>query len=193
MHEEKQALRRRLLADIDRLTADYVRQSDEGILKNLTDLPQFKAAKTIFTYYSLGREPDTVRLIKLALELGKTVTLPVCFKGGVMEARAIESIDELQESKMHLLEPLESTRVIPPSMLDFVVVPALTFDVTGCRIGRGGGYYDRFLSSLSAFTAGLTREKLLMEKVPKEPHDMPVDCVVTEKCVRFTGGKTPQA
>lgn len=185
MNLAKQELRTRLLAEIDALPAAYIAQSDEGIFEILQALPQFKAAKTIFSYYGLGREPGTVRILELALSMGKTVTLPVCFKGGIMEARAINSLSELEESKIHLREPLSSDRVMPPEALDFVIVPAMTYDLNGYRLGRGGGYYDRFLRGLSSFTVGLTRERLLLEKVPCEAHDIPVVCVVTEKNARL--------
>lgn len=185
MITDKKELRARILAEIEALPAGYISESDEGIFENLRSLPQFKAAETIFSYYSLGREPDTLRIIRLALEMGKTVTLPVCFKGGIMEARAVESLAELEETRMGLLEPLSSTRVIPPEALDFVIVPALTFDLDGYRLGRGGGYYDRFLSGLGGFAAGVARDRLVMKTVPREQHDLPVNCVVTENQTRF--------
>jgi 5-formyltetrahydrofolate cyclo-ligase len=184
MNTEKQALRKRLLEDIDALPEAYIVQSDEGIYKNVVSLTEFNRAETIFCYYGIGREPDTVRIIETALEMGKTVTLPVCFKGGVMEARAIEDLGELRESRIHLMEPLDSVRVISPGALDFIVVPALTYDRNGYRLGRGGGFYDRFLSGVNAFTVGVTRQRLLRDTVPCEAHDVPVACVVTEESIR---------
>jgi 5-formyltetrahydrofolate cyclo-ligase len=103
-----------------------------------------------------------------------------------MEARAFRSLDELSESSYHLLEPLSSTHVIPPEALDFIIVPALTFDHEGYRLGRGGGYYDRFLLKTQAFTAGVARERLLRVTLPREAHDIAVRCVVTEKRARLT-------
>jgi 5-formyltetrahydrofolate cyclo-ligase len=150
MNPEKKALRKEIIEQTQALPADYIAESDQGIFENIIALPEFKSARTIFSYYSLEREPDTIKLLEYALQLGKTVTLPVCFKGGIMEARAVESLSELSESWYHLLEPLASTRVIAPEALDFIVVPALSFDPDGYRLGRGGGYYDRFLSKTQA-------------------------------------------
>ncbi|NLT13431.1 MAG: 5-formyltetrahydrofolate cyclo-ligase [Clostridiales bacterium] len=181
MNLEKKALRKQIIEQTDALPADYLAESDKGIFDIITSMPEFISARTIFSYYSLGWEPDTVKLLEYALRLGKTVTLPVCFKGGVMEARAIGSLSELSESWYHLLEPLSSTRVMLPEELDFIVVPALAFDLEGYRLGRGGGYYDRFLVKTQAFTVGITRERLLYERLPREAHDVPVRCVVTEK------------
>lgn len=186
MKLEKKALRKEIIEQTDAFPAEYLAESDKGIYENIINLPAFVSAGTIFTYYSLGWEPDTIKIIEYALQVGKTVTLPVCFKGGIMEARAIQSLDELSESWYHLLEPLSSTLVIPPDRLDFIVVPALAFDSDGYRIGRGGGYYDRFLFKTQAYTAGITRERLLREALPREGHDIPVQCVVTEKRARLT-------
>lgn len=186
MKEIKKALRREIREKISALPEEYIRESDEGIAERVFSLPEFLRAKTIFTFYSIGREPDTHRIITKALELGKTVALPVCFKGGVMEARVIRDIGEVRPSSMMgLMEPLDSTEVVPPEDLDFIVVPALAFDEEGYRVGYGGGYYDRFLSRTKAYTVGVARERLMMEKVPREPHDVAVHCVVTEKKARL--------
>jgi 5-formyltetrahydrofolate cyclo-ligase len=144
-------------------------------------MPEFVKARVVFSYYSLGREVDTVRLLQYALDAGKTVALPVCFKGGIMEARAITDLKELTRSDYGLLEPLNSERVVLPEELDFIVVPALAYDCDGYRLGWGGGYYDRYLTKTGAFRTGIGRHRLLREQLPREAHDVPVDCVVTEK------------
>ncbi len=185
MNAEKSALRREIIEKTDALPGNYLTESDRGIFNIIKNMPEFIGARTFFSYYSLGREPDTVKLIEYALELGKTVTLPVCFKGGIMEARAIKSLSELSESWYHLLEPLSSTQIVPPEALDFIVVPALAFDLEGYRLGRGGGYYDRFLTRTPAYTAGVARECLMYDVLPREAHDVPMMSVVTEKRARL--------
>jgi 5-formyltetrahydrofolate cyclo-ligase len=65
--------------------------------------------------------------------------------------------------------------------LDFIIVPALTYDREGYRLGVGGGYYDRFLLRTNAFTAGVARERIMRDMLIHEAHDIPVKCVVTEK------------
>jgi 5-formyltetrahydrofolate cyclo-ligase len=181
MSEDKKALRRQLAAEIEAFPAAYIAESDAGIYKRIVDMPEFTRARVIFSYYSLGREVDTVRFLRYALEAGKTVTLPVCFKGGIMEARAVSCLEELTRSDYGLLEPLKSERVVLPEALDFIVVPALAYDRDGYRLGWGGGYYDRYLLRTGAFRAGIGRHRLLRERLPREAHDVPVDCVVTEK------------
>ena len=143
MNPEKKALRKKIIEQTDALPADYLAESDRGIFEIITKMPEFIKARTIFSYYSLGREPDTVKLLEYALRLGKTVTLPVCFKGGVMEARAVKSLGELSESWYHLSAVLDMSC----RRRNWIYCrPALAFDLEGYRLGRGGGYYDRFLA-----------------------------------------------
>jgi 5-formyltetrahydrofolate cyclo-ligase len=188
MNAEKAALRKQLAEKIQAFPEEYIAESNEGLFRVLINMPEFKNAGTIFTYYSLGREVDTVRIIEHALELGKTVTLPVCMKGGVMEARAVRDLGELSKTSFGLLEPLSSTRVVMPEELDFIIVPALSYDRDGFRIGWGGGYYDRYLLRTRAFTAGISRERLLVDTLPRETHDVAVRCVVTERKARLQDG-----
>ena len=178
---DKKMLRKQVKDEIDTLPDAYIKESDEGIFQQIINLEAFKKAQVIFAYYSVEREPDTINIIQYALREGKTVTLPVCFKGGLMEARAIGDLDELESSAYGLLEPLSSKQIVLPEKLDFIIVPGLTFDLDGYRLGKGGGYYDRYLCKTTAFTAGITRCRLLKDTLPKEAHDIPVDCIVTEK------------
>ncbi len=188
MSIEKKELRQQLVADINALPEEYIKESNEGLFNRMIELPAFKEARVIFTYYSFRREPDTLKLIDYTLKAGKTVTFPVCFKGGVMEARAVSSVSELAPSSYGLMEPSESTRVFTPEELDFIIVPALAYDRQGYRLGWGGGYYDRFLVRTNAFKAGVARERLLREKLPHDKYDVPVDCIVTERKARLQGG-----
>ena len=165
---------------------NYIAESNFGIIRNLFRLEEFQNAETVLFFHGIRSEPDTRELIRRALELGKTVALPKTYPKGVMAARKIKGFDELTPSRFGIPEPAESAPVIGPDELDFIVVPATAYDRKGNRLGRGGGYYDRYLSSTSAFTCGIIREKMLMSRVPMEKHDIRVRCVVTEnEILRF--------
>ena len=97
-----------------------------------------------------------------------------------MNACTVRSLSELQPAMLGIPAPPDSAPVLSPEELDLILVPALVYDRDGYRIGYGGGYYDRFLSSARAFTIGLGRERLMMDRLPKEAHDIAVECVVTE-------------
>ena len=177
---EKKSLRERILADTDALRDGYVRMCDEMIYEHVAALPEFIAAQTVLAYYSTGREVSSRRIIDAVLARGCVLCLPESLPGGVMRARRIADLSELVQGRFGIPAPPESAEIVPPDALDFVLVPGVTFDREGYRLGRGGGYYDRYLPQVRAFTAGLTRDALTVSRVPRDGYDYPVRCVVTE-------------
>jgi 5-formyltetrahydrofolate cyclo-ligase len=85
---------------------------------------------------------------------------------------------------LNIPAPPDTAPIIAPEELDLVIVPALAYDSAGYRLGYGGGYYDRYLHDIPAFTVGLARERLIVGELPTEQHDIAVKCVVTEDAVR---------
>ncbi|MCL1835754.1 MAG: 5-formyltetrahydrofolate cyclo-ligase [Oscillospiraceae bacterium] len=179
--EGKKDLRSSIRSEIEALPAQYISDSNEGIFRSVTAHGIFKDARAIMIYHSVGREPATLEIAKHALSGGKTVTFPRCLAGGIMHACAVRSLDELRPAVLGIPAPSEEAEVIAPSKLDLIIVPALTYDTDGYRLGYGGGYYDRYLPRTAAFTIGLARERLIKERLPREPHDIAVRCVMTEK------------
>jgi len=178
--EIKHELRRQVRAMICNLPDDYIVESDSGLYRGVTSLPEFIQAQTVMFYYSVDREPRTLDIVNAAFALGKTVAFPYCYMGGRMEARAVQSLDELVPAMLKIPAPTDASAVIAPEEIDLVIVPALTYDTDGFRLGYGGGYYDRYLSGLRAVTVGLARERLFWDKLPREEHDIPVKCLITE-------------
>ncbi len=181
MYAEKARLRKQIRQLVQDLPEAYITESDQGILDVLAALPQFQAAKQVFAYISVGRESDTRRLLTLCLQLGKQVALPRCYGAGHMEAVCIDQLDGLQPGRYGIPEPPEDGRRMVLKKTDIIFVPGLAFDPAGYRLGQGGGYYDRFLSTHQAVTVGLCRAHCLLDSLPREPHDFPVHIVVTEK------------
>ena len=176
----KSELRIRLREEIAALPDDYISVSNEGILVRVLAMREFKAARNIMAYHSVEKEPDTLELVDYALSMGKSVAFPFCYRGGVMEARAVNSLSELRPAMLGIPAPPDTAPIVAPEELDLVIVPALAYDRAGYRLGYGGGYYDRFLSGIPAFTVGLARERLIKDDLPAEAHDVAVSCVVTE-------------
>jgi 5-formyltetrahydrofolate cyclo-ligase len=173
------------------LDAEYLVRSDAGIAPRLFALPEFEDARTVLFFYSVGHEPDTHLLIERALEIGKTVALPESRANGIMVARRITSLGELVPGKYGIPAPTADMPEIAPEEFDFVVVPALAYDLGGYRLGRGGGYYDRYLPQTRAFKCGAARERMFFPRVAREEHDVRVNCVVTEtKVWRFSRPKS---
>jgi len=173
--------RRRALEEIAGLPGDYIAASDRGLFCSFMKLKEYSSARKIMLYYSINKEPDTLEIAKAALLAGKAVAFPLCLGRGVMQARVVSSLSQLEPAVLGIPAPTASAPLIEPEELELIIVPALVYDKLGYRLGYGGGYYDRFLSGIRAFTVGLTRERLIKEKLPVEPHDIKVSCVITEE------------
>jgi len=144
-------------------------------------LPEYKNAKNVFLYCSMKNEPDTYELIKDALKSGKKVSVPLITAEGEMQAIVINDLSELKAGKYGIPAPSVYGEVMQKDDIDFILVPGAAFAADGTRLGRGGGYYDRFLKNTRAFTAGVVWSDLCFDSLPHEAHDIPVRCVVTGK------------
>ena len=179
----KKALRKDIAGRTEELTPEYIKESNEGILRNILAMPEYKKAKVIFAYYSVGAEADVLELSRQALNAGKIIAMP-CIYGKLMRFRAVGSAEELNSLEPGVFDipcPQESAEELTPDKADMMLVPAAAFGKDGSRLGRGGGFYDRYLADFNALTVGVCREEFLFDSVPCEAHDRKVDAVVTEK------------
>ncbi len=136
-------------------------------------------------YVSVGREPGTHALLDALRARGVRVLLPVLMADNDLDWAVFEGAEHLEPAGRGLLEPA-GTRLGPQAVLDAdaVLLPGLAVDARGMRLGRGGGSYDRVLARLAAAGAHPALVVLLYDdevvaRVPEEPHDHPVDAVVT--------------
>ena len=184
-------------ADIRKNTIDILRkldltqhanQSFEAI-KRLESSEIFQKAESIAVTISRFPELDTRLLIEHAWQAGKQVVVPKCIAATRdMDFRVITSFDDLETVYMDLLEPIEErTLSIQKNNIDLQIVPGVVFSKEGYRIGFGGGYYDRYLEGYKGETISLAFEVQLIEAVPIEPHDIPVDWIITENRSIHTG------
>ena len=179
--EEKRWLRQTMKNLEQQLSDKYKRQSSQRICAHLLAMPEYQAAETIFCFVGTDHEIDTRPILEDALSVGKCLCVPLCTGKGIMELRQILSLNDLQPGSYGLMEP--SPEASPPVNLDDVdlaILPCVTCNHLGQRLGKGGGYYDRFLSHYRGGTVLLCREKLIREEIPVEPHDYPVPWVLTE-------------
>ena len=114
---------------------------------------------------------------------GKTLCYPTIRQGG-LDFIGVAGPDSVQPGQFGIREPVfDQARVIPPDTFDLVLVPGAAFTANGERLGRGGGFYDRILSTpgFRAFKVGVCFDRQVLESIPVEPHDQKVHRVVTEK------------
>ena len=184
IEEEKSRIRETVLTQLrNQPPSERARKSGE-ILNQLSQLGAFKKSKVIMFYVSLGEEVDTSILLKTVLREGCTVTVPFVDKKNSFllsvqisnpETDLIPGSYGILEPKQHLVKPFDLSR------LDMVLVPGIAFDRKGHRLGRGKGYYDRFLKSLPDHiqTIGLAYDFQFMETIPVNDLDIAVQKVIT--------------
>ncbi len=161
-------------------TTDEKARSDELLLQRFLALPQLEEYSSLLLYYGVGREPDTSLLLDRLISRGKTLFLPRCLPGGQMEARRYRGGEHLVLNSFGIPEPDGECPMVPREELSLILVPGVCFDKNRFRLGHGGGYYDRYLSGFNGLTVALCRDSLLFPLLPREPHDRPVDILLTE-------------
>ena len=179
--EEKQQLRRTMRALESGLSARYKEESSRAIAGNLLAMPEYQEAGTVFCFVGTDREIDTRPILEDILAAGKRLCVPLCTGKGIMELRQVTDLRQLVPGAYGILEPPADAPIVAVDEVDFAVMPCLTCNRLGQRLGRGGGYYDRFLSHYRGGTVLLCQEKLIREEIPLEPHDYPVPWVLTER------------
>lgn len=177
---EKKLLRKAVLKRVETLSEAYCEAADFGIFKQVTEMPEYQAAHTVFCYVGTAREINTRPILERILADGKQLAVPLCVGRGIMKACALKDLSLLQPGMMDIPEPPADCAEISPEMLDLVLVPCVTCTARGERLGYGGGFYDRYLMRTKAFRAILVRQEIMEARVPVEEHDLFMDAVITE-------------
>lgn len=154
----------------------------------LSSCAEFRNAKVVMIFVSTSDEIETAGVAARCWLEGKTVVVPkVSWDQRRMMPVEINSLsdDALTTTRHGIREPIAGNP-IPPEMIDLALVPGLGFTPTGARIGRGMGFYDRFLADpkFLGVSCGFAFESQIVENVPHLDHDIPVMMLVTEQSVR---------
>lgn len=165
-------------------------QYDQQIFNNLLKLQNFHQSDTILTYMSTEIEIDTYRIIEYSLNNKKKVALPKCTNNN-MNFYYYNKTKSLKKSKYGIWEPngIEKDLAVL-SEKTICIVPGLSFDLNGYRLGYGGGYYDRFLyKNDSLITVGLCYQNNVVDKLIINQYDIPVNYIITENSLEVCNGK----
>lgn len=177
---DKATLRATLMQRRDAL--DRRAERSAAIAARVRALPQYTAATAIHCFLPMRSEVDVRPIIAGALADGKKVAIPITTRGAAELTHAwIDSLDEAAFGPGHFgtLLPL-IVRPATPGEWQFTVVPLLGFDRRGHRLGYGKGYYDRLLATAPMFTVGVAFAAQEVAALPDEPHDVPLNAIVTE-------------
>lgn len=159
------------------------------IADHVVQLPAWASARTVHSYVdSLPGEIGTRSLLQAAWDAGKQVIVPYLdAPRAPMKHARLTSFDALVAGPWGLLQPEPADFVDEPPTADVVLVPGLRFDRDGYRIGQGGGYYDRLLRDIDGATfLGLTYDDCLVDRIPRQPHDIAVHAIITPRGVTAT-------
>jgi 5-formyltetrahydrofolate cyclo-ligase len=179
--EIKTGIRERIKERNGVLSREYKASSDNAIMEALLTSDLYRNALSVFTYIGLEREIGTRRLLLQAIADGKVISAPKIKDRTTMEARVINGEHSLETGVYGLLEPVSDCPVIEPEEIDLVIVPCLSCDPFGTRLGYGAGYYDRYLKKVrNAQFVALCREILLSMSLPFNGNDVAMDYYITE-------------
>ena len=183
---DKKILRREILAKRAKLGTDGNISLSKCIIDKLINSEYYQNSKTIMTFISFGSEIDTLEFIKRGIADGKNIVVPVTFhENREMKPSLLKNLDELEPGYFNILTPKEEfIRYIDPLEIDLVIVPGAVFDRNGYRVGYGGGYYDRFLSSKirsDISKIAIAFDLQVVDSFHRDEHDIHVDFIITEK------------
>ncbi|RKD72998.1 5-formyltetrahydrofolate cyclo-ligase [Sinobaca qinghaiensis] len=184
---DKRKLREQIYQHSKSLTPVLHHTMQSYVYEHLFASDMWKKSDRVAVTLSTGREIDTMPLIEKAWEEQKQIAVPkVDPMQRSLHFYSMDSMHELEEGFAGIMEPqTHNKQEWDKNKFDMVIVPGMVFDREGYRIGFGGGYYDRFLEDCRACTCSLAFSYQLIERVPREAHDIPVQAVVTEEGVIY--------
>ena len=188
LENEKQGIRQKLLERLLSLAKNEIKRRSKNVEDRLSELPIYKQAKVIMVYYPLRGEADILR--KIRKDLGsKRFCFPVMdLKAKNLRIFEITNLDEdFCVGAWGVMQPdTEKTKEVDIKEIDVVIVPGLAFDRQRNRLGRGAGFYDRFLQDITPPTkkVGIAFEFQILENLPTNlSWDQKVDTIISEDFV----------
>ena len=183
--QSKKSLRIKVRQRLDSQSPEACKKRSLRIQKKLFSLTAFKKAKSVCFYVSLPSEVDTIGMIDKALALGKHVFVPKAnLENKELSLYEIKDrVKDLKKGAYGIMEPRAGrTRLACLEEVECLIVPGIAFDKKNRRLGRGKGYYDRFLGTFGSkiLKIGLAFSFQVVAQIPVAAHDQPVDKVLTD-------------
>ena len=186
-NNNKTTIRRQLRETLAQMTEPTRHAKSVAACSFIVSSDEFQAARVIMVYLSSPTEVDTTNIALRAWKTGKTVVVPkVSWDQRRMLPIEISSLhNNLTTTGPGVREPM-SGNPIPTNLIDLVIVPGLGFTETGYRIGRGMGFYDRFLAQADyiGVSCGLAFEEQIVPNLPVLDHDVPLSMLATDRGIR---------
>lgn len=171
--EEKQWLRREMMCRISLLGDKRRAAESDALCQTLNSLSLWKEARTVAVFYPLESEPDIRPLLR---GNGRRWCFPLWEKP-LMSFHAC-GLDDLIPGPRNMPRPPAHAPEVDAEEIDLILVPGLAFDDSGGRMGRGGGYYDRYLADAKTPAIGLAFSVQKVDRVPREDFDVELDRIL---------------
>lgn len=177
---DKAAVRKQMRDLKRQLSPEEKLRRSKAILHRLEPLPLFAEAKVVLLYWSMADEVQTHDFVNKWYK-DKVVLLP-CVQGDDLVLRQYSGPDCMVAGEQFGIGEPQGPEWTDLDNVDLIIVPGVAFDRLGNRMGRGRGFYDRLLKSTpNAVKVGVAFDFQLLDKIPVEPHDVPMDCVLSEQ------------
>ena len=178
---KKKCLRNNYIAIRDEMPESARKEKSRAIFSRLQSLDEYKKARQIFIFVSMGSEVETIGWLDELLE-NKEVLIPATKKGDPeMKMARLLSKDELVENYWGILElPEDLVPEREENACGLIITPGLAFDRQGYRLGYGGGFYDRFFSIHEGFRLGVGFHEQLVDDLPRNEYDLPVHAFLSD-------------
>ncbi len=158
---------------------------DKEISKKIIESDYFKNATQVLVFASTEDEFDTSSIVESCRANGKKVFYPICLNdSGKMEFRQVKGSDDLQIGMYNIPEPNPICEEYNQKENDIIIVPCLSVDKNGYRIGYGKGYYDRFLQNFQGISICPCYEELTSETLPTDSFDVKINCLATQNILK---------
>jgi 5-formyltetrahydrofolate cyclo-ligase len=183
---EKKELRNEMKRRLAAMDHEQIFRWSRAACRHAAQADWFRRARMVMLFLSMPQEIDTTDVIHEAWTKGKRVVVPrIDRKQRTMKAVEIHNMDEEMEMDGQGLRNPVRNEPVPEEEIDLIVAPGLAFDRKGHRLGRGAGYYDRFLSqpNLRAGVCGFGFTFQVVDSLPTERHDRTMDWIVTEELI----------
>jgi 5-formyltetrahydrofolate cyclo-ligase len=180
MDTPKSLLRKEVRLALAEISDAERQRLSHSLCEAFRTVPIWNASSTVLLFAPLKNEPDIAPLIDEALMKGKTVALPrFDAERGRYTPCEVRSRLNLATGPFGVLEPDPQSPVFSAKQLDIILVPGIAFDLTGRRLGRGKGHYDRLLAEVSGHKCGVCFDAQVVPSVPEEPHDIRLNSILT--------------
>ena len=174
---DKKELRARIREQKRAMTEEQIVAASARLGELFVNTPQYRQAKTIYGYLPYNQEVRTVPMLEQAMRDGKRVAVPKCY-GSEMKFIYMDDLSKTEKGYANIPEPIEDGPVADDKTA-LVLMPGMAFTKAGDRMGYGGGFYDKFLAAEPDHpTVALCYEFQMVEALPTEEYDIPVDCVL---------------